>query len=476
MKPFVKRNLLSIILAGVIILMIPAVIILPKKLNTDYELAGTYNRNGQMHNTYVDYSAVIEKISGGGYQVTYTEKSNVDVYARCSCEFIIPEDYKYGTEISTNDKDSIIEFVVVDMYPGHIYMEGYSDSSDIYMEQIMRKEDYSEYNPVVETILISLLTLVSVAFVISIIWKLRAYVGVGITVVATFLAVIAGVKSAEIVDYEGYYTIKEFPDVKIEFFSYNDIYLKKTGQNTYKMLTNIVGQSMLSSTFFSNLLCVADEAEVEYEDGQIIIDTKDVGNVGLSLRKDVYFEKQGDSYALYANKDKILCEYTQDIGKITHDVAHYIVRGIGVLMLLAVTVSMFIRDSHREKPDVFEPYYGVYSIGELICAGDGYSDYASHAVKGIAGTLMVVEKESFVINDNCYDNVTYEFDKSMELPEDMSSAFKRAKVINVGVENNRYYLLHTRKHKAVITTLGDKILMACKAYRHKEGEMEDGSR
>ena len=60
--------------------------------------------------------------------------------------------------------------------------------------------------------------------------------------------------------------------------------------------------------------------------------------------------------------------------------------------------------------------------------------------------------------------------------KDMSSAFKRAKVINVGVENNRYYLLHTRKHKAVITTLGDKILMACKAYRHKEGEMEDGSR
>ena len=41
MKSFIKRNLLSIILAGVIILMIPAVIIVPKKLNRENDLAGT---------------------------------------------------------------------------------------------------------------------------------------------------------------------------------------------------------------------------------------------------------------------------------------------------------------------------------------------------------------------------------------------------------------------------------------------------
>ena len=79
---------------------------------------------------------------------------------------------------------------------------------------------------------------------------------------------------------------------------------------------------------------------------------------------------------------------------------------------------------------------------------------------------MIVEKKSFVINDNCYDKVTYEFDRSMALPESMLPAFKNAKIINVGVDNNRYYLLHTRKQDAVITTLGDKILMACKVVRN----------
>ena len=74
MKSFIKRNLLSIILAGVIILMIPAVIIVPKKLNKENDLAGTYRRYGEVNESYIDYTAVVEKMSDGRHMVTYTEK------------------------------------------------------------------------------------------------------------------------------------------------------------------------------------------------------------------------------------------------------------------------------------------------------------------------------------------------------------------------------------------------------------------
>ena len=105
MKSFIKRNLLSIILAGVIILMIPAIIIVPKKLDKRFELEGTFNRNGQMYESYFDYTAVVEKMSDGSYKATYAEKTNESNRITYNFQFVIPKDYEYGTKIKINDKD-----------------------------------------------------------------------------------------------------------------------------------------------------------------------------------------------------------------------------------------------------------------------------------------------------------------------------------------------------------------------------------
>ena len=470
MKSIIKRNLLSIILAGVIILMIPAIIIVPKKLDKRFELEGTFNRNGQMYESYFDYTAVVEKMSDGSYKATYAEKTNESNRITYNFQFVIPKDYEYGTKIKINDKDSLVDMVKVDIYPGHILIIGYSDMGEIILEQILRNEEYSEYNPVAETVLKALFTLLCVILIISVVIKFRAYIGIGATVVVAFLAVIISIREAQNTDFEGYYTISEYPEALVGngVYSYNDIYLKKDGKDKYSILTNIVGAPMFSSFYYQGYECITEEFEGTFADGRIAVSKENVAGLGVTSRRELYLENNGKNMVICDDDGDVILEYRQSFGRNEYKIVYYIVRGIGVLMLLAVTIRLCIRDKTREKPDEFESYYGIYNIGELICAGEGYSDFALHAVKGIAGTRMIVEKKSFVINDNCYDKVTYEFDRSMALPESMLPAFKNAKIINVGVDNNRYYLLHTRKQDAVITTLGDKILMACKVVRNIE--------
>jgi hypothetical protein len=58
----------------------------------------------------------------------------------------------------------------------------------------------------------------------------------------------------------------------------------------------------------------------------------------------------------------------------------------------------------------------------------------------------------------------------------MLPEFNEAKIMSVDVEGNRYYLAHKENKDAVITTLGNKMLIAYRILKNKEGEMEDGSR
>ena len=146
------------------------------------------------------------------------------------------------------------------------------------------------------------------------------------------------------------------------------------------------------------------------------------------------------------------------------------------MILLAVTIKMYVRDrNNREKPDIFKPYYGVYNVGDVICAGDGYSDLVSYVSKGVVGGIMIVAKNSFEMNDKIYDKVNYELHKNIELPEGMLPEFNEAKIMSVDVEDNRYYLVHKENQDAVITTLGDKMLIAYRILKNKEGETKDVS-
>ncbi len=474
MKSFIKRNLLSIILAGVIILMIPAVIIVPKKLNKENDLAGTYRRYGEVNESYIDYTAVVEKMSDGSYMVTYTEKSNMSMRDKYSCKFVIPADYEYGTVIETKDADSLIQSVIIDVYPGHLFLVGVTDYGAAELDEMLRKEDYVRYNPIVETILKSLLILLCVAFLITILVRFNALVGLGATVIGGFLAIIVCSRSAEGIDYEGYYTLDKVPNVISEYryFAFCDIYLKKTGENSYDMFTCTVGTPMTSQNYYSVYDCLLNKVEVELKDDKIVVKGKDSNYMGVTQHNDVYLEKKLDKYVVYQEENDIIFEYRRSFGREEYSVIYYIVSGIGVLMLFAVTLKKYIEYLKREKPDVFEQFYGVYDVSELICAGEEYSDFATYAAQGIVGSIIKVAKDTFSIKDSDYNEVRYEFQKNIELLKGMYPEFENAQTVSVDVEENRYYLVHGKQKNAIITTMGGRMFIACEIRKNAQCQQE----
>jgi hypothetical protein len=105
--------------------------------------------------------------------------------------------------------------------------------------------------------------------------KFRAYIGIGATVVVAFLAVIISIREAQNTDFEGYYTISEYPEALVGngVHSYNDIYLKKDGKDKYSILTNIVGVPMFSSFYYQGYECITEEFEGTFADGRIAVST-----------------------------------------------------------------------------------------------------------------------------------------------------------------------------------------------------------
>ncbi len=478
MKLFIKKNIISISLAVIIIVMIPVVILLPRKLDRRYELEGTYKHSVETSYENVYFTAEIEKQADGDYKVTYTEETKynyMEDVEESEWEFIVPGDYKYGTEINSDSS----YMYVLDLYPGYLFIAKYYESGHEIFKQVLEKENYTEYQPIAEMAVRSFFILLSVAFIISVVIKYKYYVGIVVTAVLMFLAVFISSRDGTGNDYNGHYMLNEFPkDVwHTTYYSYCDIYLKKIDKNTYRMLTKAVGSPIAGGLFTDSFEPKVWETEVQVRDGKVVIDSENVNNVGLLIQKDVYFEKQGDKFVIYADEDSILYEYTQEYGRKESKEWYYIISGLGVLILLAVTIKIYIRDrNNREKPDVFKPYYGVYNIGEVICAGDGYLDLAGYVSRGIVGGKMVVTNSSFEMNDKSYNKVSYELHSNIELPEGMLPEFNEAKIMSVDVEDNRYYMAHKENKDAVITTLGNKMLIAYRILKNKEGEMEDGSR
>lgn len=477
MKLFIRKNLTSIILAAIIVVMIPVIIILPNKLNKSYELEGIYKHSVATSFQNVYFTAVIEKQTDGNYKVTYTEEnkfSDIEDVEEYEWEFIVPGDYKFGTEINSDSS----YMYVLDLYPGYLFIAKYYESGHEIFKQVLEKENYTEYRPIAEMAIRSVFLLVCIAFIISVVIKYKYYVGIVVTAVLTFLAVFISSREGTGNDYNGHYMLNEFPkDVwQTTYYSYCDIYLKKIDKNTYRMLTKAVGSPIAGGLFVDSFEPKFWETEVQVRDGKVVIDSENVSNVGLLIQEDVYFEKQGDKFVIYADEDSILYEYTQEYGRKEYKELYYIVRGLGVLILLAVTIKMYVRDrNNREKPDIFKPYYGVYNVGDVICAGDGYSDLVSYVSKGVVGGIMIVAKKSFEMNDKIYDKVNYELHKNIELPEGMLPEFNEAKIMSVDVEDNRYYLVHKENQDAVITTLGNKMLIAYRILKNKEDETKDVS-
>ena len=121
MKLFIRKNLTSIILAAIIVVMIPVVIILPNKLNKSYELEGIYKHSVATSFQNVYFTAVIEKQTDGNYKVTYTEEnkfSYIEDVEEYEWEFIVPGDYKFGTEINSDSS----YMYVLDLYPGYLFI------------------------------------------------------------------------------------------------------------------------------------------------------------------------------------------------------------------------------------------------------------------------------------------------------------------------------------------------------------------
>ena len=468
MKSFIKRNLLSIILAGVIILMIPAVIIVPKKLNKENDLAGTYRRYAEGNRFYIDYTAIVEKMSDGRHMVTYTEKTDIEFGGRWSCKFTIPKDYEYGTFIEVNDPDSRIKSVKIDVHPGYLFIIGMTEYDMEELNEVLKDEDYEVYNPLVETVLKALIIILCFAFVTSILLRFSVAVGLCVTVIGAFISVIAGVRRNNDVDYEGSYTLDKVPGVMSfdKYWAFCDIYLKKLGPDSYDMYTSVVGTAMNGS--YSTFDTVLSNLDVEFKDGKIVIDGKNSEMLGLSQSDVAYMEKRGDKYVVYQNEDDIIFEYRQITGKKDYKVVYGVVSGIGVLMLLAVTIKKYIEYLKREKPDVFEQFYGVYDVSELICAGEDYSDFAAYAAQGIVGSIIKVAKDAFSIKDIDYNEVRYEFQKNMELLKGMYPEFENAQIISVDVEDNRYYLVYGKKKSAVITTMSGNMFIACEIHRNAE--------
>ncbi len=471
MKSFIKRNLLSIILAGVIILMIPAVIIVPKKLNKENDLAGTYRRYGEVNESYIDYTAVVEKMSDGRHMVTYTEKKNNGIL-NWSCKFTIPKDYEYGTFIEANDTDSRIKSVKIDVHPGYLFIIGVTDYDMEELNEVLKDEDYEAYNPIVETILKALLIILCFAFVTSILKKFSVVVGLCVTVIGAFISIITGIRSDKDVDYEGSYTLDKVPTIisNGRYWAFSDIYLKKLGPDSYDMYTSVVGTPMNGS--YSTFDTVLSNSDVEYKDGKIVIDGKYSEQLGLTQSTDAYIEKRGDRYVVYHNEDDIIFEYRRTTGNKDYKMVYDIVRGLGVLLLFAVTLKKYIEYLKREKPDVFEQFYGVYDVSELICAGEEYSDFAAYAAQGIVGSIIKVAKDTFSIKDSDYNEVRYEFQKNIELLKGMYPEFENAQTVSVDVEENRYYLVHGKQRNAIITTMGGRMFIACEIRKSAECQQE----
>ena len=471
MKSFIKRNLLSIILAGVIILMIPAVIIVPKKLNKENDLAGTYRRYGEVNESYIDYTAVVEKMSDGRHMVTYTEKKNNGL-SNWSCKFTIPKDYEYGTFIEANDTDSRIKSVKIDVHPGYLFIIGVTDYDMEELNEVLKDEDYETYNPIVETILKALLIILCFAFVTSILKKFSVVVGLCVTVIGAFISIITGIRSDKDVDYEGSYTLDKIPTIisNGRYWAFSDIYLKKLGPDSYDMYTSVVGTPMNGS--YSTFDTVLSNSDVEYKDGKIVIDGKYSEQLGLTQSTDAYIEKRGDRYVVYHNEDDIIFEYRRTTGNKDYKMVYDIVKGLGVLMLFAVTLKKYIEYLKREKPDVFEQFYGVYYVSELICAGEEYSDFATYAAQGIVGSIIKVAKDTFSIKDSDYNEVRYEFQKNIELLKGMYPEFENAQTVSVDVEENRYYLVHGKQKNAIITTMGGRMFIACEIRKNAECQQE----
>lgn len=471
MKSFIKRNLLSIILAGVIILMIPAVIIVPKKLNKENDLAGTYRRYGEVNESYIDYTAVVEKMSDGRHMVTYTEKKNNGIL-NWSCKFTIPKDYEYGTFIEANDTDSRIKSVKIDVHPGYLFIIGVTDYDMEELNEVLKDEDYEAYNPIVETILKALLIILCFAFVTSILKKFSVVVGLCVTVIGAFISIITGIRSDKDVDYEGSYTLDKIPTIisNGRYWAFSDIYLKKLGPASYDMYTSVVGTPMNGS--YSTFDTVLSNSDVEYKDGKIVIDGKYSEQLGLTQSTDAYIEKRGDRYVVYHNEDDIIFEYRRTTGNKDYKMVYDIVKGLGVLLLFAVTLKKYIEYLKREKPDVFEQFYGVYDVSELICAGEEYSDFATYAAQGIVGSIIKVAKDTFSIKDSDYNEVRYEFQKNIELLKGMYPEFENAQTVSVDVEENRYYLVHGKQKNAIITTMGGRMFIACEIRKSAECQQE----
>lgn len=471
MKSFIKRNLLSIILAGVIILMIPAGIIVPKKLNKENELAGTYRRYGEVNESYIDYTAVVEKMSDGRHMVTYTEKKNNGLL-NWSCKFTIPKDYEYGTFIEVNDTDSRIKSVKIDVHPGYLFIIGMTEYDMEELNEVLKDEDYEVYNPLVETVLKALLIILCFAFVTSVLKKFSVVVGLCVTVIGAFISIIAGIRRDNDVDYEGRYTLDKVPTIisNDRYWAFCDIYLKKLGPDSYDMYTSIVGTPMNGS--YSTFDTVLSNSDVEYKDGKIVIDGKYSEQLGLTQSTDAYIEKRGDRYVVYHKEDDIIFEYRRTTGNKDYKMVYDIVKGLGVLLLFAVTLTKYIEYLKREKPDVFEQFYGVYEVSELICAGEEYSDFAAYAAQGIIGSIIKVAKDTFSIKDSDYNEVRYEFQKNMELLKGMYPEFENAQTVSVDVEENRYYLVHGKQKNAVITTMGGRMFIACEIRKSAECQQE----
>ena len=477
MKSFIKRNLLSIILAGVIILMIPAVIILPKKLNKENDLAGTYRRYGEVNDSYIDYTAVVEKMSDGRYMVTYKEDSNVNHRRGKDFKFVIPSDYEYGTLIEIKGTDSYIKTVKVDVQPGCIFITGYIGYTEYDfagVDEVLRKENYEMHNPIVETLLESILILLCVGLVASIVVRFKFIVGLGATVLGTFLAVAISVDRKESINYEGYYTLDKVPDVVSQnrYVAFYDIYLRKAGDNSYNMYTCMVGDSFTTSDYFDYYQSELRNLYVKYEDNRIVVEKKHSIDIGVPRDADVYFEKKEDKYVVYRTEDDIIFEYRQVFGRKEYNNVFDFVRILGVLMLFAVTLKKYIEYLKREKPDVFEQFYGVYDVSELICAGEEYSDFAAYAAQGIVGSIIKVAKDTFSIKDSDYNEVRYEFQKNIELLKGMYPEFENAQTVSVDVEENRYYLVHGKQKNAIITTMGGRMFIACEIRKNAEYQQE----